>query len=89
MQAFILQHLGEFIDWHMAQYEYPSFDNPHQDNIVRSAEYMKEPFLESNVYQAWKTRKTRGPGLLCATGHGKSNESFIGLQIKHRSRYDD
>ena len=83
MQAFILQHLGEFIDWHMAPYEYPSYDDPHQDNIVRSAEYTKEPFLESNEYQAWKTRKTRGPGLLCATGGGKPYEFFIGLQIKH------
>ena len=79
MQDFILQHLGEFIGWHRARYEYPSYDDPHQDNIVRSAEYTKEPFLESNVYQAWKTRKTRGPGLLCATGEGKSLESFMDL----------
>lgn len=79
MQAFILQHLGDFIGWRMAQYEYPSFDDTHQENILLSAEYSKEPFLESNVYQAWKTRKTRGPGLLCATGHGKSHASFIGL----------
>lgn len=89
MQAFILKHLGDFIGWSMAKYEYPSFDDRHQANIPRSAEYTSERFLESDVYQAWKTRKTRGPGLLCVTGQGKLHSSVICLQIKHRSRYDD
>ena len=73
----------------MAEYEYPSFDDPHQENTARSVEYTKEPFLESDVYQAWKTRKTRGPGLLCATGLGKLLDLIICPQIKHRSRDDD
>lgn len=83
MQAFILQRLGDFMGWRMATYEYPSFDDPHQDNIARSAEYTSESFLESNVYQNWKTRKTRGPSLLCATGNGRFHDSFISPYKKH------
>ena len=71
-QAFILQKLGDYLDWPLATYEYPSVDNPHQHNVDCSSDYAKEMFLESKVYQAWKNRKIRGPGLLCATGAGLS-----------------
>ena len=75
LQAFIFQKVGEFIGWPLVLYDYPHFDDTHQYNIDRSADYTREVFLESNVYQAWKTRKTRGPGLLCATGSGVSTFS--------------
>lgn len=71
-QAFILRELGTMIGWGMVVYEYPPCDDTHQCNIDRSANYSKEAFLESKVYQAWKTRKTRGPGLVCAIGPGES-----------------
>ena len=69
-QAFILHKLGDLIGWHLATYEYPAFDNTHHLNVACSANYAKEHFLEYEAYQAWKTRRTRGPGLLCVTGHG-------------------
>lgn len=71
-QAFILQKVGEFIGWGRVTYEYPVFDDPHRHNIESSAFYARELFLESKAYQAWKTRKTRGPGLFCVTGSGVS-----------------
>lgn len=71
-QAFILRELGIVIGWGMAVHEYPPCDDPHQYNVDRSADYTKEAFLESKVYQAWRSRKTRGPGLICATGSGES-----------------
>ena len=89
VQTLILQRLGDYIGWRLAKYEYPSFDDPHQDNIARSAEYANEPFLETNVYQKWKTRKTRGPSLLYAIGHGKFCESVVCLQKKHRQLHRD
>ena len=72
LQALIFQTVGEFIAWPLVLYEYPALDDTHQYNIHRSADYTREVFLESNVYQAWRTRKIRGPGLLCATGSGVS-----------------
>ena len=75
--AFILQRLGDFLGWKLAIYEYPQFDDPHQESVIRSADYTKEIFLDSEVYQAWKGRKTRGPGLLCAIGAGKSVPSLL------------
>ena len=71
-QAFILRELGIMIGWGMAVHEYPPCDVLHQYNVDRSADYTKEAFLESKVYQAWRNRKTRGPGLICATGSGES-----------------
>ena len=69
-QTFILKELGDLIGWDLATYEYPHFDDPHQYNVHHSADYAEEMFLKSEIYQAWKNRKTLGPGLLCATGSG-------------------
>ena len=71
-ETLILDKLGEYLGWPRAKYEYPAIDDRHQAYVRDSADYPKEMFLESNVYQSWKTRKTRGPGLLCATGLGTS-----------------
>ena len=90
--AFILQRLGDLLGWHLAMYEYPAFDNTHQDNVHRSVHYTKEAFLETKVYQAWKTRKIRGPGLLCVTGPRMSTPSlktmFIKLRVSGTSETD-
>ena len=69
-ETLIIDKLGEYLDWPDAKYEYHAIDDPHQAYVQDSADYPKEMFLESKVYQSWKTRKTRGPGLLCATGLG-------------------
>ena len=71
-ETLILDKLGEYFDWPDARYEYPEIDDRHQAYVHDSADYPKEMFLESQVYQSWKTRKIRGPGLLCATGLGAS-----------------
>ena len=88
-QAFICQKLGDYLDWPQAVHEYAYYDDIHQFNIGRSAEYDREVFLESKVYQAWKTRKIRGPGLLCATGLGLSaflfKKSSANLRFVFRS----
>ena len=62
--AIILRKLGPLIGWHLATYDYPAFDDFHQVLVDHSANYAKEAFLDSSVYQAWKNRKARGPGLL-------------------------
>ena len=72
-ETLILDKLGGYLDWPRAKYEYPAIDDRHQACVYDSAEYPRESFLESKVYKAWKTRKTRGPGLLCATGLGTSH----------------
>ncbi len=69
-QSFILKELGDLIGWDLATYEYSSFDDTHQYYVHHSAGYADEMFLNSEIYQAWKNRKTRGPGLLCAIGSG-------------------
>ena len=75
-EILILEKLGGYLDWSRAKYEYPAIDDRHQAQVLDSADYPKEMFLESKVYQSWKTRKTRGPGLLCATGLGASPLMF-------------
>ena len=75
-ETLILDKLGDYLDWPNARYEYPVIDDRHQAHVLDSADYPKEIFLESKVYQSWKTRKTRGPGLLCATGLGASPPMF-------------
>ena len=72
-ETLILDKLGGYLDWPDAKYEYHVIDDPHQAYVHESADYPREMFLESKVYQSWKTRKTRGPGLLCAIGSGTSH----------------
>lgn len=75
-ETLILEKLGRYLGWSGARYEYPVVDDRHQAYVYDSAEYPRESFLESKVYQSWKARKTRGPGLLCATGLGASPPFF-------------
>ena len=71
-ESLIIEKLGGYLDWPGAKYEYHVVDDTHQACVHNSADYPKEMFLESKVYQTWKNRKTRGPGLLYATGLGVS-----------------
>ena len=71
-ETLILDKLGPYLNWPGAKYEYHAIDDPHQTYVRDSADNPKEMFLESKVYQSWKTRKTRGPGLISATGLGAS-----------------
>ena len=75
-ETLILEKLGGYLDWSRAKYEYPAIDDRHQAYVYQSVDYPRESFLESEVYQSWKTRKTRGPGLLCAIGLGVSHLPF-------------
>lgn len=71
-ETLILNELGPYLDWPQAKYEYHAIDDSHQASVHDSTNYPKEKFLESRIYQSWKNRRTRGPGLLCATGEGAS-----------------
>ena len=87
--AIILRELGPFIGWPLATYDYPAVDDLHQFHVDRSANYVKEAFLESSVYQAWKNRKARGPGLLCATGSGMSTSLLKQIFVRLRMRLEE
>ena len=79
-ETLILEKLGGYLDWPSVEYDYPVLDDRHQAYVYESIDYPRESFLESTVYQPWKTRKARGPGLLCAIGLGMSH-LFRGQRI--------
>ena len=80
LETLILEKLADYLDWPSAEYAYPVLDDRHQAHVHRSIGFPRESFLESNAYQSWKTRKARGPGLLCAIGLGTSR-LFLGQKV--------
>jgi len=70
-QFFILKELGKSIDWEMAFYKYPSYEDRHHFYRIRCEEHSCDEFITSDTYRKWKNRQTRGPSLLCAVGARK------------------
>ena len=83
-ETLILEKLGGYLDWSRAKYDYPAIDDRHQAEVYQSIDYPQESFLASKVYQSWKTRRTRGPGLLCAIGSGTSHLFLEQIFLKLR-----
>ena len=70
LAATIRTQISEFTAWPGLSYHMDRQDRTHEtySNICR--ERTCEEFLNSNAYQGWKNRKTRGPSLLYVSGSG-------------------
>ena len=82
-QARYLQVLSGIIEWPMATYEFASYDDAQQYHSELCGEHTCDNFLNSDAYQGWKNRKTRGPDLLYVSGDGTSSYrlSLIGNML--------
>ena len=70
LAATIRTQISEFTAWPGLSYHMDRQDRKHElySNICH--ERTCEEFLNSNAYQGWKNRKTRGPSLLYVSGSG-------------------
>lgn len=69
-QSFIHKRIGEFVVWLMIEHEFDYLANGPNFFLGSCGEHTCDDFLGSKAYQEWKTRKTRAPSLLYASGKG-------------------
>lgn len=81
-QFLTLKELGKSLEWQMALYEYPSYDDRHYAYRTLREEHPCDDFINSDAYQKWKYRRTRGPSLLCAFGAGKCLLSCVSYSLQ-------
>ena len=71
LSAKIQAQISEFTSDQGLRHALESQDNFHEGLKRLCGERTCEEFLNSNPYQGWKNRKTRGPSLLYVSGSGK------------------
>ena len=71
LAAKIQTQLSKFTMLADSKYILERQDNFHEGQKSLCGERTCEEFLNSNPYQGWKNRKTRGPSLLYVSGSGK------------------
>ena len=71
LAAQIQAHITRFTSYQGLKHTLESQDNFHEVQKRLCGERTCEEFLNSNPYQGWKNRKTRGPSLLYVSGSGK------------------
>ena len=70
LAATVRTQISEFIGWPDLPKNLDSQAHRHEAHQNICGERTCEEFLNSNAYQGWKNRKTRGPSLLHVSGSG-------------------
>ena len=70
LPAIIRTQISEFTAWPDLSKDMDRQDHRHHVHEKLCGERPCEEFLNSNAYQGWKNRKSRGPSLLYVSGSG-------------------